>query len=447
MAIASYVGNALDKDLNTFEDWLNRTNTISSDMGSNVISVGDNNTGNVAITGSLSTSSIIAVPELRGGTLSTPAQLLLSSNVYHEASDFEANTTNFVVSGNNFVISAQFTTTSGDAITYNTDEVNFNGEDVNYNSNTINYNTGAVIYNTSDVQFNVGDVTFAANNTIYNSPELNYNTDLINYNSGDINYTANNLVLDAVTTTANGDSLVYDVTEIIYNSANINFNTSDVFFDTSDFIIFDSPNTTMQGTQLTYNNDSVDFNSNTVTFGGGSLTISSNTNFSASSIRMNDLIVDGSLTVSNGASLIIDQINLIANTITATSLDIDVITANTISANTSDIDVMTANTISANTVTAVDFNSTSDKTLKDNINTINNSLDVVNQINPVSFTWKDTGKGSYGVIAQEIEALLPEIVSEKDGIKSVAYTQIIAFLVGAIQEQQKEIDEIKSRLD
>jgi hypothetical protein len=108
---------------------------------------------------------------------------------------------------------------------------------------------------------------------------------------------------------------------------------------------------------------------------------------------------------------------------------------------------ITLTSVTATTVTATDFNSTSDVTLKENVSSLNNVLETINSINPVEFTWKDTGNKAYGVIAQEIENVLPEIVSQdENGIKSVNYIQIIAFLVKAVQEQQKEIELIKSKI-
>jgi len=98
-------------------------------------------------------------------------------------------------------------------------------------------------------------------------------------------------------------------------------------------------------------------------------------------------------------------------------------------------------------VSAVNFNTTSDQNLKENIERINNGIDIINNINPVSFNWKSSGKKSYGVIAQEIEQLIPEAVSTNiEGNKHVNYTQIIAFLVDAVQDQQRQIDELKSKI-
>ena len=94
-------------------------------------------------------------------------------------------------------------------------------------------------------------------------------------------------------------------------------------------------------------------------------------------------------------------------------------------------------------VSATDFNSLSDETLKNNIQPIVNPLNVISKINSVSFNWNNMDKKSFGFIAQEIEKILPEIVTETQGKKALSYTQIIPFLVEAIKEQQKQIDELK----
>jgi hypothetical protein len=95
-------------------------------------------------------------------------------------------------------------------------------------------------------------------------------------------------------------------------------------------------------------------------------------------------------------------------------------------------------------LTSTDYNSLSDQTLKENVQSLSNSIDVLNQINPVSFNWKDSGKKSFGVIAQELEQVLPELIeTSPEGIKSVSYTQLIAFLIDAVKTQQIEIEKLK----
>ena len=83
----------------------------------------------------------------------------------------------------------------------------------------------------------------------------------------------------------------------------------------------------------------------------------------------------------------------------------------------------------------------SDERLKDNIETIENGLDKVTQLRGVSYS-KDNKK-SIGVIAQEVEKVLPEIVvtgDTEEKLKSVDYGRLTAVLIEAVKEQQKQID-------
>jgi hypothetical protein len=94
-------------------------------------------------------------------------------------------------------------------------------------------------------------------------------------------------------------------------------------------------------------------------------------------------------------------------------------------------------------ITATDFNATSDISLKKNIHFIDDPLGKVMQLNGVSFDWKETNKPSIGVIAQELEKVLPELVSQGD-IKSVNYNGIIGVLIEAIKELKAEVEELKN---
>ena len=90
----------------------------------------------------------------------------------------------------------------------------------------------------------------------------------------------------------------------------------------------------------------------------------------------------------------------------------------------------------------------SDYRLKNNINTIENALDKVDQMRGVEFDWndkQDSWEGhDIGVIAQEVEKVVPEIVIEReDGYKAVNYQKLTALLVQAVKELKEEIKELK----
>jgi hypothetical protein len=95
-------------------------------------------------------------------------------------------------------------------------------------------------------------------------------------------------------------------------------------------------------------------------------------------------------------------------------------------------------------ITATDFNSTSDINLKENIHTVENSLETISSLRGVSFDWKESGKKSYGVIAQELQEVLPELVGSGE-IKSVNYNGLIGVLIEAVKELSAEIEELKKK--
>jgi len=96
----------------------------------------------------------------------------------------------------------------------------------------------------------------------------------------------------------------------------------------------------------------------------------------------------------------------------------------------------------------------SDERLKENIKPIENALDKISKISGNTFDWKSgyeeihSHEGNdVGLIAQEIEAVLPQLVTTREhGFKAVQYDKLVALLVEGIKEQQKQIDELKSKL-
>jgi len=99
------------------------------------------------------------------------------------------------------------------------------------------------------------------------------------------------------------------------------------------------------------------------------------------------------------------------------------------------------------TVNAANFNTTSDATLKTNVETLTGSLDAVKSLRGVSFDWLENGNSEVGVIAQEVEAVLPDVVSTNaEGIKSVKYGNMVAVLIEAMKEQQLRIEALELKL-
>jgi hypothetical protein len=96
-------------------------------------------------------------------------------------------------------------------------------------------------------------------------------------------------------------------------------------------------------------------------------------------------------------------------------------------------------------ITSTDYNCSSDINLKENIQPIENPIDKVLNITGVSFDWKEDGRSSMGVIAQEVERVLPELVSGSDS-KTVNYNGLIGLLIEVVKEQQREINTLKEKI-
>ena len=95
-----------------------------------------------------------------------------------------------------------------------------------------------------------------------------------------------------------------------------------------------------------------------------------------------------------------------------------------------------------------DITAFSDARVKENVETIPNALEKVTALRGVNFNKIGEEKRSTGVIAQEVREVLPEVIHEnEDGMLSVAYGNITGVLIEAIKEQQKQIDELKAKLD
>lgn len=102
---------------------------------------------------------------------------------------------------------------------------------------------------------------------------------------------------------------------------------------------------------------------------------------------------------------------------------------------------------------ATQFTSLSDATQKTNVRPIENSIELTKQLEGVRFDWIDNNKPSVGVIAQEIEKVLPELVVNVSGpepfyrLKTVNYDGLIAVLIEAIKEQQVRIENLEKKIN
>jgi hypothetical protein len=97
-------------------------------------------------------------------------------------------------------------------------------------------------------------------------------------------------------------------------------------------------------------------------------------------------------------------------------------------------------------LSAVTFNSTSDINQKNNVETVINAQDILDQLRGVRFTWRDNNLPSLGVIAQEVETVLPELVGETDGVKSVNYSGLTAVLIETVKNLSERVKALEAKL-
>jgi hypothetical protein len=102
----------------------------------------------------------------------------------------------------------------------------------------------------------------------------------------------------------------------------------------------------------------------------------------------------------------------------------------------------------------------SDRRLKENIRAIENALELIKQIEGVRYDWKDEqiqkrgGEDGYfvrkedvGVIAQEVQKVLPEVVGERpDGTLAVRYEKLVALVIAAVKELDNKVDKLRENL-
>jgi hypothetical protein len=96
----------------------------------------------------------------------------------------------------------------------------------------------------------------------------------------------------------------------------------------------------------------------------------------------------------------------------------------------------------------------SDRRLKENVRPIENPIEKINQIGGYEYDWipmegiHENSGHDIGVIAQEIEKVLPEIVTMRgNGYLAVKYDKIVALLIEGIKNQQVQIDELRNKLN
>ena len=195
----------------------------------------------------------------------------------------------------------------------------------------------------------------------------------------------------------------------------------------------------------------------------GDLTVSTSFTIGSATITEAELeILDGAtvttaeLNILDGVTATTSELNIMDG-VTATTAELNILDGVTSTASELNlVDGISAGTVSASKAVIVDSNKDitgfrnitatnditafSDERLKSDVETIDNALDKVMNMRGVSFTKQAEKK--IGVIAQEVEKVLPEVVSDGE-YKSVAYGNMVGVLIEAIKELKSELDNHK----
>ncbi len=238
-------------------------------------------------------------------------------------------------------------------------------------------------------------------------------------------------VLGAFASAGENDSIA-----IGYNSRSDNLNS--IAIGTNTEATFTNSIALGNGATTKANNTVVIGNNTTVaqTPNIDALTSLGNSTYRYADVVSNQISVNAPLTT--GA-----RINLAANAATdnADQWSINVATGGDLSvtsfATGADVNLFSINN-TGDAVLAGDLTLNSDERLKKNIQPIKNALELLDDIEGKTYQWKDSAKGgaqSYGLIAQQVESVIPELVKVKDdGMKTVNYQGLIPVLVNAINE-------------
>ena len=264
---------------------------------------------------------------------------------------------------------------------------------------------------------------------------------------GNNSSTAVNLNAQAINLTTSSDFKIDSGTDIILDAdgGDIFLKDNDVTFgsltNTSGNLILKSGTTTavtFSGADATIAGD-LTVSGNDIKSNGGTTAI---TLSSTNATIAGDLTINGNDIKSNGGSTAITLSNenvTVAGDLTINGNDIYSSTALVMTLSGEDVSV------------AGELTSSSDRRLKTNIVNLDNSLEIIKNLNGVNFNWiKDNNNGRLqtGFIAQDVELVSPELVKEKeDGYKAVNYIGIIPHLVEGMKQQQKIIEELKAKIE
>ena len=306
----------------------------------------------------------------------------------------------------------------------------------------INTSNGSVSFDTNEVHIGNGKLTI--NNTAVNSTATELNildgvtatTAELNILDGVTSTAAELNILDGVTANASELNILDGVTS---STAELNI-LDGVTANASELNILDGVTSSTAELNIL---DGVTSTAAELNILDGNTAATSTTLADADRLVVND---DGTMVqvaLTDLETYLESALDTLSNVTTVGALN-----AGSITSGFGSIDVGSSTISTTAAVTGGSFNTTSDISLKTNISEIENSLEKVNKIRGVNFTWKEDNREDFGVIAQEVEEVAPHAVQEgSDGYKKVDYSKLTTLLIQAVKEQQKLIEEQRKDID
>jgi hypothetical protein len=425
-------------------------------------------------TGTVNVSNVVVTNTITTGTGS--GGIITGANVIY-SNTFVANTgSGGVIAGANVIYSNTFVANTGGYIEFADGTKQYTANAGSAGSDQTARDTANAAFNHANGSFGHANGSFNHANGGFNfANTVNIKTDAaFNHANGSFN-SSNSIINGTVTIKANIDSDSITANSITINVSSRLFSlgvgtpssgvegeirAANVIYSNT-FIANTGSGGVIAGANVIYSNTFVANTGGYIEFADGTKQYTANAGSAGSDQTARDTAnaafnhANGSFNSSN--SIINGTVTIKAN------IDSDSITANSITINVSSqlfsLGVGTPSSgvegeiRAANDVTA--FYS-SDIRLKENVVQISHALEKVMQINGVHFDWKDdyieerggedgffVRKNNIGIIAQEIEKVLPEIVVTKpNGYKAVRYELIVALLIQAIKELNEKIDKM-----
>jgi len=299
------------------------------------------------------------------------------------------------------------------------------------------------------------NLVFEEANTVSNSYDVIVNTEILLLNTANNVYNVANLVYATSNNVSNVSNNVSNTSNSVNNTSNIIFAYVSTSFNVANAVYvhangaFDHANGAFGRANGSFNHANGAF-----THANGAYALANSTFITISNtLETNNNVINLAFATANTANYAANLVNTVQQTV-FTIVDEEANTDTfypTFVPTTSGVpnDAYVSSTKlyyipSTGQLNATNFNSLSDINKKNNIITLDNALESVMNLRGVSFTWKDTQEKSIGVIAQEIEQIVPEVVSTNEhGEKSVSYGNIVGLLIQAIKELKKEINDLK----